>query len=115
MNNYESFQEINATDAKHLLILFRGANLQFRGIYTYNPDRDEVVKIFGAGPKNVTTPMLDLFYKYNSGSKGFTQIHTKHLSATIDAFTIQNALWTVRKSVTTKFAAAHNTRSGDFM
>ncbi|XP_028968075.1 patronin [Galendromus occidentalis] len=106
--------EINATDAKHLLILFRGANLQFRGIYAYNPDRDEVIKIFGAGPKNVTSNMLDLFYKYNSGSKGFTQIHTKHLSATIDAFTIQNALWTVRKSVTSKFAASH-ARSGDFM
>ncbi|XP_022697560.1 patronin-like isoform X2 [Varroa jacobsoni] len=107
--------EINATDAKHLLILFRGANLQFRGIYTYNPDREEVVKIFGAGPKNVTESMLDLFYKYNSGSKGFTQIHTKHLSATIDAFTIQNSLWTVRKSVTSKFAASHHARSGDFM
>jgi len=54
--------------------------------------------------------MFDLFYKYNSGSKGFTQIHTKHLSATIDAFTIQNSLWTTRKSVTSKFQ-----RSGDFM
>ena len=31
--------------------------------------------------------------RYNSGGKSFTQIHTKHLSVTIDAFTIHDALW----------------------
>ena len=30
---------------------------------------------------------MDIYYKYNSGGKKFTQIHTKHLTATIDAFT----------------------------
>jgi hypothetical protein len=33
------------------------------------------------------------FYRYNSGGKCFSQVHTKHLTVTIDAFTIHNALW----------------------
>lgn len=35
--------------------------------------------------------------RYNSGAKSFTRIHTKHLTVTIDAFTIQNSLWSVKK------------------
>ena len=41
---------------------------------------------------------MDIYYKYNSGGKKFTQIHTKHLTATIDAFTIQNSLWLGKKT-----------------
>ena len=39
------------------------------------------------------TPRLSPRGRYNSGGKSFTQIHTKHLSVTIDAFTIHDALW----------------------
>ena len=54
----------------------------------------------------VTDAMIERYYKYNSGGKKFTQvwfmvlevdhcllfpqIHTKHLTVTIDAFTIHN-------------------------
>ena len=38
------------------------------------------------------------FFRYNSGGKKFTQIHTKHLTVTIDAFTIHNALWLGKKA-----------------
>ena len=31
------------------------------------------------------------------GGKKFTQIHTKHLTVTIDAFTIHNSLWLGKK------------------
>ena len=32
-------------------------------------------------------------FRYNSGGKKFTKIHTKSLTVTIDAFTIHNSLW----------------------
>ena len=38
------------------------------------------------------------FFRYNSGGKKFTKIHTKHLTVTIDAFTIHNALWLGKKA-----------------
>ena len=37
------------------------------------------------------------FYRYNSGGKCFSQVHTKHLTVTIDAFTIHNSLWQGKK------------------
>lgn len=36
-------------------------------------------------------------FRYNSGGKCFSQIHTKHLTVTIDAFTIHNSLWQGKK------------------
>jgi calmodulin-regulated spectrin-associated protein 1 len=46
------------------LILFRGAGMQFRAIYSYCPEREEVIKLYGNGPKLVTDDMMDKFYKY---------------------------------------------------
>lgn len=37
------------------------------------------------------------FSRYNSGAKCFSQVHTKHLTVTIDAFTIHNSLWQGKK------------------
>ena len=72
--------------------------LSLRGLYAYYPDTEEVYKIYGTGPKQVTDKMFDSFFKYNSGGKKFTKIHTKHLTVTIDAFTIHNSLWMGKKS-----------------
>lgn len=36
---------------------------------------------------------LHIPHRYNSGGKCFSQVHTKHLTVTIDAFTIHNSLW----------------------
>ncbi|CAG0915651.1 unnamed protein product [Notodromas monacha] len=91
-------EEIEQSDSKHFLILFRDAGCQFRGLYSYNPDADEVYKLFGKGPSQIVPRMFDRFFKYNSGGKVFTQIHTKHLTVTIDAFTIHDALWTGRRT-----------------
>jgi calmodulin-regulated spectrin-associated protein len=95
-------EEMNNSDSKHFLILFRGAGLQFRAIYAYNPDREEVFKLHGVGPKSVYNDMIDKFYKYNSGSKNFNPIHTKHLTVTIDAFTIHNTLWAGKRAAAPK-------------
>ncbi|CAL1278190.1 unnamed protein product [Larinioides sclopetarius] len=91
-------EEIERSEGKHFLILFRDAGCQFRALYSYNPETEEVIKMYGIGPRVITGKMFDRFYKYNSGGKSFTQIHTKHLTATIDAFTIQNSLWQGKKA-----------------
>ncbi|CAH0752777.1 unnamed protein product [Bemisia tabaci] len=91
--------EINRSEAKHFLILFRDAGCQFRALYSYCPETEEVAKLYGTGPKLVTDRMFDKFFKYNSGGKCFSQVHTKHLTVTIDAFTIHNSLWQGKKMV----------------
>ncbi|XP_044752936.1 patronin isoform X10 [Coccinella septempunctata] len=89
--------EIGKSESKHFLILFRDAGCQFRALYSYCPDKEEVTKLYGTGPKHVNDRMFDKFFKYNSGTKCFSQIHTKHLTVTIDAFTIHNSLWQGKK------------------
>lgn len=120
--------KINRSDAKHFLILFRDAGCQFRALYSYWPDNETVIKLYGTGPSQVDEFMFDKFFKYvsscsmhkctaslhtflndvffpfdcslcryNSGGKCFSQIHTKHLTVTIDAFTIHNSLWQGKK------------------
>ena len=44
----------------------RDSKLQFRGLYAYYPDTDEVFKIYGTGPRQVCIKVLycpDLIYK----------------------------------------------------
>lgn len=86
-------EEIARSESKHFLVLFRDAGCQFRAIYSFNPETEEVLKLYGTGPKQVNDRMFERFFKYNSGGKCFSQIHTKHLTVTIDAFTIHNSLW----------------------
>ncbi|KAH1013384.1 hypothetical protein HUJ04_002378 [Dendroctonus ponderosae] len=90
-------EEVNRSESKHFLILFRDAGCQFRALYSYCPDTELVTKLYGTGPKQVNDKMFDKFFKYNSGGKCFSQIHTKHLTVTIDAFTIHNSLWQGKK------------------
>ncbi|XP_012272704.1 patronin isoform X2 [Orussus abietinus] len=90
-------EEIAKSESKHFLILFRDSGCQFRALYSYCPDREEVSKLYGTGPKQVNDRMFDKFFKYNSGGKCFSQVHTKHLTVTIDAFTIHNSLWQGKK------------------
>ncbi|XP_033208972.1 patronin isoform X3 [Belonocnema kinseyi] len=89
--------EIARSESKHFLILFRDAGCQFRALYSYCPDREDITKLYGTGPKQVIDKMFDKFFKYNSGGKCFSQVHTKHLTVTIDAFTIHNSLWQGKK------------------
>lgn len=54
---------IDRCDCSHFLLLFRDQKCQFRGLYAYYPDTEEVYKIYGTGPKQVTEKMLDCFFK----------------------------------------------------
>ena len=57
-------QVISQSEAKHFIILFRDAGLQYRGVYTYYPEREEVFKIQGVGPKQLTNKTIERFYKW---------------------------------------------------
>lgn len=56
-------EEIARSESKHFLILFRDAGCQFRALYSYCPEADEVLKLYGTGPKQVHDRMFDKFFK----------------------------------------------------
>ncbi|XP_058464489.1 patronin isoform X21 [Malaya genurostris] len=91
-------EKIARSEAKHFLVLFRDAGCQFRALYGYWPENEQIIKLYGTGPSQVDDVMFDKFFKYNSGGKCFAQVHTKHLTVTIDAFTIHNSLWQGKKA-----------------
>jgi len=55
--------EINRSESKHFLIMFRDAGCQFRALYSYVPETDEVVKLYGTGPRYVNDSMFEKFFK----------------------------------------------------
>ncbi|XP_046460065.1 patronin-like isoform X34 [Daphnia pulex] len=90
-------EEITRSESKNFLVLFRDGGLTFRALYSFNPEKEEIIKMYGTGPKLVNDTMFEKFFKYNSGGKCFSQVHTKHLTVTIDAFTIHAGLWQGKK------------------
>lgn len=56
-------EEVSRSESKYFLILFRDAGCQFRALYSYCPDTEEVLKLYGTGPKQVNDKMFDKFFK----------------------------------------------------
>jgi hypothetical protein len=85
---------------KHFIILFRDSRLQFRSIYTFTPTTTtsdspaRIERLYGQGPREITESMVENFYKYNNGSKKFSQVPIKSFSVQCDAITILNNYWT---------------------
>lgn len=95
-------QELEKCDANHYIILFRDAGCQFRALYCYYPDSEEICKLTGTGPKSVTKKMIDRLYKYSSDRKQFNLIPAKTMSVSVDALTIHNHLWQPRRPAVPK-------------
>ncbi|XP_061594477.1 calmodulin-regulated spectrin-associated protein 2a isoform X3 [Cololabis saira] len=95
-------EEMEKSEANNFLVLFRDAGCQFRSIYTYCPETEEINKLAGIGPKSITRKMIDGLYKYNSDKKQFSQIPAKTMSASVDAVTIHSHLWQTKKPATPK-------------
>ncbi|CAP34365.1 LOW QUALITY PROTEIN: Protein CBR-PQN-34 [Caenorhabditis briggsae] len=85
--------QMASSSSKHFLILFRDQKCQYRGLYTWDEVSDTACKISGQGPPKCTEAMMNMMFKYDSGAKNFSQIATKHLSATIDGFAILDQYW----------------------
>ncbi|CAL8312498.1 unnamed protein product [Gadus morhua 'NCC'] len=94
--------EMEKSEANNFLVLFRDAGCQFRSVYTYCPESEEMTKLAGIGPKSITTKMVEGLYKYNSDRKQFSHIPAKTMSASVDAVTIASHLWQTKKQSTPK-------------
>ncbi|KAI4894762.1 hypothetical protein NFI96_013539 [Prochilodus magdalenae] len=98
-------EEMEKSEANNFLILFRDSGCQFRSLYTYFPESEEINKLTGIGPKSISRKMIDGLYKYNSDRKQFSQIPAKTMSASVDAITIHSHLWQTKKPGTPKKVA----------
>ncbi|XP_072504360.1 calmodulin-regulated spectrin-associated protein 2 isoform X2 [Notamacropus eugenii] len=95
-------EEMEKSDANNFLILFRDSGCQFRSLYTYCPETEDINKLAGIGPKSITKKMIEGLYKYNSDRKQFSHIPAKTMSASVDAITIHSHLWQSKRPVTPK-------------
>lgn len=95
-------EELEKCDANHYIILFRDAGCQFRALYCYYPDAEEIYKLTGTGPKSITKKMIDKLYKYSSDRKQFNLIPAKTMSVSVDALTIHNHLWQPKRPAVPK-------------
>ncbi|XP_037315157.2 calmodulin-regulated spectrin-associated protein 2 isoform X1 [Pungitius pungitius] len=94
--------EMEKSEANNFLLLFRDAGCQFRSVYAYCPETEEITKLAGIGPKSITVKMIEGLYKYNSDRKQFSLIPAKTMSASVDAITIASHLWQTKKQATPK-------------
>ncbi|XP_037351350.1 calmodulin-regulated spectrin-associated protein 1 [Talpa occidentalis] len=95
-------EELERCDANHYIILFRDAGCQFRALYCYYPDAEEIHKLTGTGPRSITKKMMDKLYKYSSDRKQFSLIPAKTMSVSVDALTIHNHLWQPKRPAVPK-------------
>ncbi|XP_035038006.2 calmodulin-regulated spectrin-associated protein 3 isoform X2 [Hippoglossus stenolepis] len=86
-------EEMEKSPANHFLILFRDTSCQFRGVYTMNPDSQELVRLAGVGPRAMSSAQVESIYKYSSDRKQFSAIPSKTMGMSVDAFTIPGHLW----------------------
>ncbi|XP_018537996.1 calmodulin-regulated spectrin-associated protein 3 isoform X1 [Lates calcarifer] len=86
-------EEMEKSPANHFLILFRDSSCQFRGVYTMNPDSQELVRLAGVGPRTISSTQVESIYKYSSDRKQFSAIPSKTMGMSVDAFTIPSHLW----------------------
>ncbi|XP_059381819.1 calmodulin-regulated spectrin-associated protein 1-B-like [Carassius carassius] len=95
-------EEIERCESNHLIILFRDGGCQFRALYIYSPETEEIVKLKGTGPRAISRKMIDRLYKYSSDRKQFTVIPAKSVSVSVDALTIHGHLWQAKRPSTSK-------------
>ncbi|XP_067279283.1 calmodulin-regulated spectrin-associated protein 1a isoform X1 [Pseudorasbora parva] len=95
-------EEIERCESNHLIILFRDGGCQFRALYVYSPETEEIVKLKGTGPRSISRKMIDRLYKYSSDRKQFTVIPAKSVSVSVDALTIHGHLWQAKRPSTSK-------------
>ncbi|XP_063796213.1 calmodulin-regulated spectrin-associated protein 2 isoform X2 [Pseudophryne corroboree] len=95
-------EEMEKSNASNFLILFRDSGCQFRSVYTYYPEMEEINKLIGIGPRSISRKMMEGLYKYNSDRKQFSLIPAKTMSASVDAVTIHSHLWQAKRPMTPK-------------
>ncbi|XP_044134990.1 calmodulin-regulated spectrin-associated protein 3 [Bufo gargarizans] len=98
-------EDMDKSQANHFVILFRDSSCQFRAVYTFSSETDELTRLAGYGPRTINLSMVEEIYKYSSDRKRFTQIPSKTMSMSVDAFTIHGHLWQIKRPTTPKKAS----------
>ena len=89
----KTLNALESSEDRHLMVLFRDNNCQFRALYGYHPDEEKLHRICGNGPTTIIPSMIEALFKYNSGRRSFACVPSKTLSVSIDGITIKNILW----------------------
>ena len=90
----------------YLLLVVQHPHISFRALYGYDVATGRVDKIVGKGPASLTNfKHIGGFFKYETGSRSFVQLRTKHLAPTVDAVVIHPDYLRKRKQAR-MFAAA---------
>ncbi|KAM4747560.1 calmodulin-regulated spectrin-associated protein 3 isoform 2-T2 [Rhinophrynus dorsalis] len=97
-------EDMEKSQSNHFLILFRDSSCQFRAVYSFSSETEELNRLAGYGPRTISLAMVEDIYKYSSDRKRFTQIPSKTMSMSVDAFTIQGHLWQTKRPTTPKKA-----------
>ncbi|XP_031755185.1 calmodulin-regulated spectrin-associated protein 3 isoform X2 [Xenopus tropicalis] len=97
-------EDMEKSPANHFLILFRDNSCQFRAVYAFSAETEELSRLAGIGPRTISLAMIEDIYKYSSDRKRFTQIPSKTMSMSVDAFTIQGHHWQSKRPTTPKKA-----------
>ena len=81
------------TVVNQFVILFQSSkSLSFRGIYAVVPMSDDLIRIYGKGPKLIKVSQIDAFFKYSSSSRSFVDIPSKSITNTTDAISIDTKM-----------------------
>ena len=92
-NREKTLTALENSEDRHLMVLFRDNNCQYRALYGYHPDEEKLKKICGKGPAIIIPSMIEALFKYNSGRRAFARVPSKTLSVSIDGITIKSSLW----------------------
>ena len=73
-----------------ILILNASRTMKFKGIYIQ--DDKECHKIYGKGPDIVSNKDVQMFFKFLTGTKSYTELKVKSFTQTTDAFSLMKSL-----------------------
>jgi hypothetical protein len=105
----EVLEDLEVSPASHFIILLRGSkNHAFRGLYSYDPTLNQVLKIYASpatideqtgqvhvaapysGPDSLEAGDVIEFFKYDSGTRSFKTLPTTHFGMSVCAVAIHS-------------------------
>ncbi|KND03797.1 uncharacterized protein SPPG_01254 [Spizellomyces punctatus DAOM BR117] len=85
----EVLEDLSTSPSTHFIILFRDVkNHSFRGLYSYDPELDHALRLYGVGPDVLDTHSVAEFYKYDSGARTFKSLPTKSFGRSVHGVAI---------------------------
>ncbi|TPX63387.1 hypothetical protein SpCBS45565_g06658 [Spizellomyces sp. 'palustris'] len=89
----EVLEDLSTSPSTHFIILFRDIkNHSFRGLYSYDPELDQALRIYGVGPDVLDTNSVAEFYKYDSGARTFKSLPTKSFGRSVHGVAVAREL-----------------------